>query len=195
MGGARPTRQTCWCLDNKSRPAVAAGWAGPSPAPGGNRGGETRGYRHFSGFSSRHHHSAQTVGVAQKRPAGLAENSPAEGRVRAIRPPVRHAVVAPACYFGNCKRRVRISGDLWGRAVNQRLKFTLSISLAVSIVAGAAWLFRYSLIAAPSHPVAFRLDRWTGEVCTVFARGDTVCPTPPKAIEVPASVFEGLEEK
>ena len=79
--------------------------------------------------------------------------------------------------------------------MNQRLKVTLSILLAASIVASAAWLFRYSLIAAPSHPMAYRLNRWTGEVCTVTIGGDTKCPSPPKVIEVPASVFEGIEEK
>jgi len=40
--------------------------------------------------------------------------------------------------------------------------------------------------------MAYRLDRWTGEVCTVFGGGDVRCVLP--AIEARKSIFDELEE-
>lgn len=68
----------------------------------------------------------------------------------------------------------------------------LSVVCAVFVFTSVAWLFRYVIVAAPLHPMAYRLDRWTGEVCTVFGSGDVRCPAP--AIKAPKSIFDDLEE-
>lgn len=49
------------------------------------------------------------------------------------------------------------------RGVNQKLWAGLGV-VALLVLAAVLWLGRYELQQSTTHPVAWRLDRWTGQV-------------------------------
>lgn len=48
--------------------------------------------------------------------------------------------------------------------------------LALLAIVALCWMFRYTTVEMPTSAVLFRVDRWTGEVCTVVAnQREMVC--------------------